>query len=188
MKRDEVLHRSNPPESTSSPQAVAEAVEKRQHARVPVSLGVEIVDDATRVRITGRATDFGVGGCYVDTMNTFTKGTAVEVFFHWEGRTLHMHALVSYAVNGRSIGMGLAFTGVSTEEGANLLDWITGLGGKPPQERTPEPEPGAWAGGETRPEKAQRIEEAMEELVTLLVCKQVLTEAEGATLRKRIFG
>ena len=184
MKRDEVLHQSNPPESGL--QAVAEAVDKRRHARVPVSLGVEIVDAKTRVHITGRATDFGVGGCYVDTMNTFAEGTPVEVFFHWEGRTLHMHALVSYAVNGRSIGMGLSFIGTSVEEGANLLDWITGLGGTPPQESAQEPEPESRTDGGAKLLRAHRLEEIVDELVALLVRKQVLTEAEGAELRDRI--
>jgi hypothetical protein len=94
-----------PPQPEPGLQVVAEATEKRQHQRVPVSVGVEIVDARTRVRITGRATDFGVGGCYVDTMNTFAEGTPVDVFLHWQGRTLHLKALVSYAVNDRSIGM-----------------------------------------------------------------------------------
>jgi hypothetical protein len=135
---------------------------------------------------TGRATDFGVGGCYVDTMNTFAQGTAVEVFFHWEGRTLHMRALVSYAVTGRSIGMGLSFTGTSAEEGANLLDWITGLGGEPSQESTPEAAPELATGGDTRLVRAHRLEEIIDELVALLVRKQVLTETEGAAIRDRI--
>jgi len=186
VKREEVLHRSNPPESGL--QTVAEAIDKRQHARVPVSLGVEIFESKTRVRITGRATDFGVGGCYVDTMNTFAKGTAVEVFFHWEGRTLHMHALVSYAVNGRSIGMGLSFIGISNQEGANLLDWITGLGGEPPPERAQEVEPEIGTGGDTQLTRPHRLEEIVDELVALLVRKQVLTETEGAAIRERIPG
>ena len=147
-------------------------------------MGVEIVDAKTRVHITGRATDFGVGGCYVDTMNTFAKGTPVEVFLHWQGRTLHLHALVSYAVNGRSIGMGLSFIGTSVEEGANLLDWITGLGGTPPQESAHEPESRTDGGAKLL--RAHRLEEIVDELVALLVRKQVLTEAEGAELRDRI--
>ena len=87
------------------------------------------------------------GGCYVDTMNTFAKGTPVEVFFHWEGRTLHMHALVSSAVNGRSIGMGLSFIGASVEEGTNLLDgyWT---GRHTPQESAHEPESRTDGGAE----------------------------------------
>ena len=185
MKREEVLHRTNLPESGL--QALADEVEKRQYPRVPVSLGVELVEVQTRVRITGRATDFGVGGCYVDTMNTFTKGTAVEVFLHWEGRTIHLQALVSYVVNDRSIGMGLAFTGTSAQEGANLLDWITGLGAEPP-ERAPAPRPENRQGGEPKLARAHRLEEILDDLVALLVRKQVLSETEGAEIRDRISG
>jgi PilZ domain len=183
VKREDVPQQTILPEPGL--QTVAEAVDKRQHARVPVSVGVEILEARTHVRITGRATDFGVGGCYVDTMNTFAEGTPVDVFLHWEGRTLHLRALVSYAVNGRSIGMGLSFTGTSAEEGATLLDWVTGVGGGPQQEpRVVEPEIGP--GGETKLMRAHRLEEIIDDLVTLLVRRQVLTESEGAELRDRI--
>jgi PilZ domain len=167
-------------------QTVAEAVDKRQHPRVPVSVGVEIVEARTRVRITGRATDFGVGGCYVDTMNTFAEGTPVEVLLHWEGRTLHLQALVSYAVNARSIGMGLSFTGTSAAEGATLLDWVTGVGGKPPQELPQGRAPEIGPRGKTKPAQEHRLEEIIDDLVTLLVRRQVLSESEGAELHHRI--
>lgn len=185
MKREEVLQRTNLP--ASGLQVLADELEKRQHPRLPVSLGVEIVDVQTRVRIMGRATDFGVGGCYVDTMNTFAKGTAVEVSLHWEGRTLHLNALVSYAVNDRGIGMGLAFTGTSAEEGANLLDWVTGPGGNPP-ESAQAPEPESRMSAEPRLARAHRLEEILDDLVALLVRKRVLSETEGAEIRDRISG
>lgn len=186
MKREDISQQTILPEPGL--QTVAEAVDKRQHPRVPVSVGVEIVETRTHVRITGRATDFGIGGCYVDTMNTFAEGTPVDVFLHWEGRTLHLHALVSYAVNGRSIGMGLSFTGTSAEEGATLLDWVTGLGDGPQQEPLQEQEPAIGLGGETRLAREHRLEEIVDDLVTLLVRRQVLTESEGAELHDRISG
>jgi PilZ domain len=188
VKREDVLQQA---QQASLPEpgphaAVEEAAEKRQHPRVPVSVGVEIVEPKTRVRITGRATDFGVGGCYVDTMTTFAPGTAVDVLLHWQGRTLHLHALVSYAVNSRSIGMGLSFTRMSAEEGTTLLDWVTGLGSEPFQNKLREPEHAVEPSGETKLMSTNHLESVIHDLVTLLMRKQVLTEKEGAELRKRI--
>jgi PilZ domain len=180
VKREDALQQTILPDS--DPSAVEEAAEKRQHPRVPVSIGVEIVHAKTQVRITGRATDFGVGGCYVDTMNTFAEGTPVDVFLHWQGRTLSLRALVSYVVNGRSIGMGLSFTGTTAESGATLLDWVTGLSSEPPRR----PAPKLVSGPESKLPGVQPLGEIIGQLVTLLVRKQVLTESEAAQLRDRL--
>lgn len=175
------MKRDNPagPEFSfdSATSAVAEAVDKRQHARVPVSVGAEVIDVQTRVRIAGRVTDFGVGGCYVDSMNTFAEGTSVDVFLHWQGRTLQLRALVSYAVTGRSIGMGLSFTGTTAEDGGTLLDWVTGLG-EPPRKPEPKPAPVRRESRVAQP----GWEESFNRLIALLVQKRVLTESEGVEL------
>jgi hypothetical protein len=182
VKREDVVQQAVL--SDSSPPAVGTTTEKRQHPRVAVSVGVEIVDTQTRTHILGRATDLGVGGCYVDTRGTFPEGTPVEVFLRWQERTLQLRALVSYAVNGRSVGMGLSFTGTSAEAGATLLDWVTGLRSEPPQ-AIPQSEPENVVYGGPTATKAQGLEETIDELVALLVNKQVLSQSEGAALRSR---
>jgi hypothetical protein len=145
--------------------------ERREHARIAVSADVEIVDAKTGVRISGRATDFGVGGCYVDTLNTLPQGTPVEVSLLWQGRSLQMRALVSYATQERSIGMGLAFIGVSNESGISLLDWMAGLSHETPH-RVPPP----------KTESATDPRKALRELLALLVHKQVLSQSEVTQL------
>jgi hypothetical protein len=167
------------------PQAIEETVQRRAHQRISVSVAVEIVDATTGARITGRVTDLGGGGCYADTMNTFPKGTSVEVFLHWQERTLHLRALVAYAVNGKGIGMGLSFTGNSAEAGATLLDWMADLGGQLPS-AGPQPDLERPTRGETKLARTHRLEEIMDDLVTLLMRKGVLTEAEATQLRDRI--
>jgi hypothetical protein len=170
----------------SSSPAVAEATDKRQYPRVPVSIGAEIVEARTRALITGRATDFGVGGCYVDTMKTFAKGTPVEVALHRQGRTLRVHALVSYAVHDRNIGMGLSFTAMSAEAGATLLDWVTGLTSEPAQKPAPRHLRPTAAGSEAQLTREQGLERVIGELVALLVRKQLLTDSEAAPLRANL--
>lgn len=183
MKQEDVLQQA----VLSEPglQVTAEQVEKRRHTRFPVSVSAEVIEPKTRARVTGRATDLGIGGCYIDTLSTFSEGTQVEVLLHWEGRTLHCRALVTYAVSGRSIGMGLAFTETVAGQEATLLDWMTGLGGPPvvsPDQAGPE-NPSA---AETELAKRPGLKEVVRELVELLLRKQLLTESEAAGFRNTL--
>jgi hypothetical protein len=159
----------------------AEQVEKRRHARIPVSVSAEIIEPKTRARVNGRVTDLGVGGCYVDTMNTFAQGTQVEVFLRWEGRALHCLALVAYVVTGRSIGMGLAFTGIVSGQQSTLLDWISESGGPAAAETPPPAEP--LCEGEAEEARPPGLKEVVADLVELLSRKQILTESEVAHYR-----
>ena len=184
MKREDVFQPETSAKSCSP--AVAEAVEKRQHQRVPVSLGVDIINIETHACITGRATDFGVGGCYVDTVITFAEGTVVDVFLNSQGHKLRLRALVSYTATGRSSGMGLSFTGASAEAGATLLDWVTGLRREPPQQPEPRPAPQAAAASEGTPAGTLRLQETIGELIALLVRKEMLTPSEGMQLHEKL--
>jgi len=80
--------------------------------------------------------------------------------------------------------MGLAFTGTSAEAGATLLDWVTGLGGQPQPPRQPALE--IEAVSETKPTGAHGVRDAVNELLFLLVRKDVLTESEASQLRDKI--
>lgn len=181
MKRDYVLQQAVLPEPGL--QATAEQLEKRRHTRFPVSVSAEVIETKTRARVSGRATDLGVGGCYVDTLSTFAEGVQVEVLLHWGGRTLHCHALVSYAVNGRSIGMGLAFTQTASDQEATLLEWVSGLGGEAPVVSPNKAEPEIAPVEEPELAKPSGLKEVVQELVELLWRKQLLTEAEAARFR-----
>lgn len=180
VKREDVLQQEILPDA--GPPTTAGGAEKRIHPRVPVSIGVEIVDTRTRVRITGRATDFGVGGCYVDTMTTLPKGTQVDVFLQWQTRTLHLRALVTYAVDDRSIGMGLSFIGSATDQETTLLDWMNELGGNPPPRARENAAPQIKSVAETLSTKPLGLKDVVEELVALLVNKRVLTDSEAHRL------
>jgi hypothetical protein len=162
-------------------QLTAEQVEKRRHSRITVSVSAEIIEPQTRARVTGRVTDLGVGGCYVDTMNTFAQGAQVEVFLRWEGRALHCHALVAYVVSGRSIGMGLAFTGIASGQEATLLDWISESGGSAEAGAPPAAE--VLCEGEAEEARPPGLREVVADLVELLSRKQILTDSEASRYR-----
>ena len=182
MKRDEVLQQEVLPESGLP--VTAEQIEKRRHTRFPVSISAEIIETKARARVTGRVTDLGVGGCYIDTLNTFSEGTQVEVLLRWGGRTLHCHALVTYAVTGRSIGMGLAFTEIAADQEGTLLDWVSGLGGGPPAESQDKAEAKITADAETALAKPPSLQAVVQKLVELLARKRLLTDSEA----RRILG
>ena len=167
--------------------AVEEAVEKRTHPRISVSLSAEIVDTKTGARITGRVTDVGTGGCYVDTMNTFPKDTPVDVFLLWQERTLYLRAFVAYAVNGKGIGMGLSFRGNPAQARATLQDWVTELGGTLPRASS-QADQQRSTGSETKLARTHRLEEIMYDLITMLMRKGLLTEGEAVQFRDRISG
>jgi hypothetical protein len=184
VKRQEIPQQPASPDSRLS--TIQEATEKRQHPRVPVSFGVEIVNTKTQAHIAGRATDLGVGGCYVESRETFPEGTMVDLFLHSQERRLHLRALVSYAMQGASTGMGLAFTGTSPEAGATILDWVTGLGGESEPSRAAQtPETGA-AADQVRRINPYCLQDVLGELVALLTHKRLLTEPEGAELRAKL--
>lgn len=180
MKREDVLQPALLPESGL--QITAEQLEKRRHTRFAVSVSAEIIETKTRARVTGRATDLGVGGCYIDTLSTFSAGTQVEVFLRCEGRTFHCHALVTYAVTQSAVGMGLAFTETAADQDVTLLDWVSSLGGDPPVRPRGKAGPEITYGAEPGLEKQRGLKEIVQELVALLARKKVLTDSEAVRI------
>jgi hypothetical protein len=182
------------PESTvmteTRPDAIAPVegmTEKRAHSRIFVSVSVEIVDRQTEMKVTGRVTDLGIGGCYVDTLNTFPKDTPVDISLFRQEQTLQLRAVVAYIVNDKGIGMGLSFTSNPASSRAKLLEWLRELGGESRLNRT-----------QTDVERPKRIhskltrtqilEEVVDDLLTLLMYKGVLTAGEVTQFRHRISG
>jgi hypothetical protein len=65
--------------SKSAGRQAIENADRRGHPRYPVSASAEVLEARTDTRVTGRATDLGLGGCYVDTLSPFAVGTAVHM-------------------------------------------------------------------------------------------------------------
>jgi len=121
--------RNQPVRSEPSLPITLDQSEDRGFPRLPVLVDAETVDVNRRTSVTGRATDLGVGGYFVDTIDTLPVGTQVGVRFTWEGRSFHCRALVTRVVSGR--GMSLAFTEADPDEEASVLQWVSELGGLP---------------------------------------------------------
>jgi hypothetical protein len=159
--------------------------EKRKDERYPVSAAADIFEARSRTRLSGRAADISLSGCYVDAINLFPVGTAVGLRLAAEARTFECEARVIYSVNG--MGMGFAFMKVSASQTALLRNWIAELAGNPmeaaPAESEVDFESAALQPASGQGSNAWR--DVVQELVSVLQRKGILSESEANTLRSK---
>jgi hypothetical protein len=165
------------------------AGDRRKSARFAVSATADMLELRTRTRLRGRASDLGAGGCYVDTVTPFPVGTTLMLNLTSENHNVRAKAVVVYAHTG--MGMGLAFAEMTANQKENLSAWLRELGGESLKEQAasetnvpylpepPIPEP-------TASTKAAGVLDALQELVSLLGNKRVLTEEEVELLRDKM--
>ena len=154
-----------------------------------MSASADMLEVRTRTRLSGRASDLGAGGCYVDTVSPFPVGTSLVLNLKSENHNFHAMANVVYAHT--SMGMGLAFAEMTPTQRGNLTSWLGELNGEPPKAQTASdadmpllqeatiPEPNANA-------KGAGLLGALQELVSLLGKKRVLTEEEVELVRNKM--
>jgi hypothetical protein len=155
--------------------------ERRRVVRYPFTAAAEVTDLRSETRVTGRSSDLGLGGCYIDILSPFGAGCEVHVRLEREQHVFEAAATVTYAQF--SMGMGLAFTEVKPEYQAVLQAWVADLGGKDL------PKSSATAGA---PESEIRstvldLQQTLNELINLMVRKRVITEDEGTALLRQVF-
>jgi hypothetical protein len=149
--------------------------------RFPFTAAAEVLELRSQTRVTGRCSDLSPGGCYVDTLSPFAVGSAVRVHIERESREFEAAAIVTYAHV--SMGMGLAFTGIKREHQDILRSWIADLSSELPREpAASQAEPVAGA-----IEANANMRFVMNELITLLVRKKIITENEGSGLLRQMF-
>lgn len=155
--------------------------ERRAQVRFPFSAAAEVDEPRSKARVTGRCSDLGRGGCYIDTLSPFPVGAPVRVRMERENRKFEAEAVVTYAQI--QMGMGLAFTGIKREHQEVLLSWIADLSG----ERAPE-SPASNVEAEVEVEDANaNMRLVVNELITLLVRRKIITDSEGARLLRQMF-
>jgi hypothetical protein len=153
--------------------------ERRRSVRYPFTAEANVVDLNSQTRLTGRSSDLGSGGCYIDTLGPFPEGTAVRVRIEREMRKFEAVATVTYTH--RSMGMGLAFTDIKPEHQSLLNRWLSELGGEPVPESDETPaEPGTLS-------PVLKLQQILNDLINLMIRKKALTEDEGTALLRQIF-
>jgi hypothetical protein len=163
--------------------------ERRSVARFPCTVTAEVFELQSHARLMGRTTDLGIGGCYVASISPFPVGTRVRLQLTDQARHFEVHGQVVFAQMG--MGMGLAFTEVSAEQLEVLRLWIDELSGElPPSASPPMPTLQDYAAQpaplvEQSPPRTERL--VLTELISLLMRKHVLTEAEGTALLRELY-
>lgn len=160
------------PETSSVP-------ERRLSVRYPFTAAAEVTDLSTQMRMAGRSSDLGCGGCYIDMSSPFAVGAAVRVRLEREMRKFDALASVTYAHP--SMGMGLAFTDVEPDPQSVLNRWMSELGG----ESVPESPEAASEAGTLSPTLS--LQQILTDLIILLIRKKALSEDEGTALLRQMF-
>ena len=94
----------------------------------PLRRPAEVDEVRSEARVTGRCSDLGPGGCYVDTLSPFAVGSAVRIRIERDMSEFDAAAIVAYAHV--SMGMGLAFTAIKDDYQGVLRSWIAELSGE----------------------------------------------------------
>jgi hypothetical protein len=188
--------RSNPqqPKPPTRAEAAAETysqggrkphgAEKRGSVRYAVCADAIIVEVLSSTCLTGRAADLSLGGCYLDGINLFPVAASVRLRLTTEVHSFECEARVTYSVP--SMGMGLVFTKTSSDQAAELRNWIAELSGEP----SATPPVGSDLGFDRRKptgtENFGGSQGALSELITILRRKGLLDESEVASVRNKL--
>jgi PilZ domain len=155
--------------------------ERRQHARFAVTATVEAVELQSKARITGRTSDLGLGGCYIDTISPLPLGAQMKMRITHEGRSFETKARV--AVSSMGMGMGVAFIETEPDQLAIIEGWLRELSG----EVRSEPDlPTIGAQQRSGPEPTGGQTDALDDLVTELIRTGVLADSKGRLILKKI--
>jgi PilZ domain len=168
------------PTKTTPGSVARNSTEKRSCPRYPFSPSVEAIDVKGKSRIVGRLSDIGRNGCYVDTISPFAAEAEVTLTITKEDQSFRTEAKVVYSQIG--MGMGLLFTTAEPEQLRLLGVWLRELGGGKSETKEA-------ANPAIQPVTVQSVDRELQnvvnELVSLLMRKNVVNDSEGqAILRK----
>jgi hypothetical protein len=177
---------ANPTDSKNA--ALASPTERRRNLRFAFSATVETVDIKSGIKVTGRTSDLGLGGCYVDTLSPFPVGTEAKMRILRENETFEAQVKVVYSMIG--LGMGLAFLAVEPKQVRIFQRWLQELSGEPaPVQDTPAEDTASENTPDSVPaHDTQALKNhVLSDLIMTLMQKKVLTEVEGKDLLRKLF-
>ena len=154
--------------------------ERRVQQRFPFTAEAEVIEVRSQARVTGRCSDLGPGGCYVDTLAPFAVGAEVRICVTRDTSKLEAAAVITYAQ--ASLGMGLKFTEISGKNRDVLRSWVSELSGVPPAARSE-----MWADESAATDGNTNVLIVLNQLIALLVRKKILTEKEGSGFLRKMF-
>jgi hypothetical protein len=156
----------------TSVRAVEKQNERRKIPRYAVNADSEVEEPKVRAKISGRMTDLGLGGCYVDAIMTFPVDTSVHMRMTREDLKFEADARVVFSKPG--LGMGLAFTDLTSDHKRYLTEWVEELSGteriaEKSTRSTPMDDDDAAARGD---------QAALQQLIRVLLQRDVITQSD----------
>jgi hypothetical protein len=155
--------------------------ERRQHPRFPFSASIEIIETKSGSRISGRTSDLGLGGCYIDSINPLPVGTLAEARIQRGQECFEVQVIVVFSqIN---MGMGLMFISAQPKQFRLFQRWLLEISGQlPPIQEAPEQEHEEADPHTAKDERSY----VLGELLIALIRKGVLTEPEGREMLKKL--
>jgi PilZ domain len=99
---------------------------QRSVRRCPLVAVAEVTEPGAGIRLlSAQTSEFGLGGCYIDTLNPLPEGMLVQLRILRDNGVFETNAKVVYS-QGR-FGMGLAFTDMTSDHRAILERWLAEL-------------------------------------------------------------
>ena len=95
---------------------------RRSVRRCPFVASAEVTELGSGAQLSARTSELGVGGCYVDALNPFPKGTLVGLRILRDQGVFETMAKVVYC--DPRFGMGLAFTEMTPDQRSLLEAWL----------------------------------------------------------------
>jgi hypothetical protein len=95
---------------------------RRSVRRCPLVATAEVTELGSGTLLSARTSELGLGGCYVDALNSFPKGTTVGLRIVRDQGVFETNAKVVYC--DPKFGMGLAFTETAPDQRSILETWL----------------------------------------------------------------
>jgi hypothetical protein len=99
--------------------------QRRSHSRHKIFFNMDLCDERVNTRVKVPATDISANGCYVETMLPLSVGTILRIEFWLDTDKIQTSGVVRTMDPG--VGMGIEFSGLSTELQIKFQQYLDGL-------------------------------------------------------------
>jgi len=104
--------------------------ERRRRPRFPFLANFEALEPQFNIRIEGRVSDIGMGGCYVNTISPLPEGTLLRIRIRKENECFEAQAKVGHS--DMHMGMGLIFVSAKQDQVTLFQKWLREVEGVGP--------------------------------------------------------
>jgi len=184
---------SNEPEHGTVFPTEIKGPERRRNLRFPFAVSAVVTEIKSGARIAGRTIDLGLGGCFVAAVSTFPVGT--DALVHIQKGDEYFEAKVKVVNSQIGAGMGLVFVSAQPKHYRLFQRWLLEINSTSPlpldvpievalhvPPDVPEQTHEEFIAGTVSEETGS----VLNELLTALVRKHVLTEDEGMAMLKKL--